>query len=168
MGHPLEGLNRVSFIVLTPITVLNETSLRTHSDVVLPTARGALAKELVGRHGMTQVQVAALFGVTNAAVSQYLKGVRGGNSVIDRSEYRSDFYEEISRIADKVAAGEDVTACLCTICRFVKECGLLKALYVLEGYTGELGICMECPNLAIIRPCNPPAGDFRRNPRARP
>ncbi|MBP5203428.1 MAG: transcriptional regulator, partial [Candidatus Methanomethylophilaceae archaeon] len=58
---------------------------------VLPTARGALAKELVGRHGMTQVQVAALFGVTNAAVSQYLKAVRGGNSVIDRSEYRSDF-----------------------------------------------------------------------------
>ena len=168
MGHPLEGLNRVSFIVLTPITVRMKLPCELIVMHVLPTARGALAKELVGRHGMTQVQVAALFGVTNAAVSQYLKGVRGGNSVIDRSEYRSDFYEEISRIADKVAAGEDVTACLCTICRFAKECGLLKALYVLEGYTGELGICMECPNLAIIRPCNTSADDFRRNHRARP
>ena len=119
---------------------------------ILPTARGALAKELVNRHNMTQIQVARLFGVTRAAVSQYLKGFRGGNAVIDRSEYRNDFYRVISQMADRVAAGEEVTEVLCGICRFVKECGLLRALYVLEGYDGELGICMECPNLAIVYP----------------
>ncbi len=119
---------------------------------ILPTARGALAKELVNRHNMTQVQVAGLFGVTSAAVSQYLKGFRGGNAIIDRSEYRNDFYKMISKMADRVAAGEDVTEALCGICHFVKDCGLLRALYILEGYNGELGICMECPNLAIVYP----------------
>ena len=63
---------------------------------ILPTARGALAKELVHNHGMTQVQVANLFGVTSAAVSQYIKGLRGGNNLIDKSAYREDFYKMIA------------------------------------------------------------------------
>ena len=117
---------------------------------ILPTARGSLAKELVKRHGMTQVQVARLFGVTSAAVSQYIKGLRGGNSLIDKSAYREDFYDKIAKSADAVAAGEDVTEALCGTCAFVKESGLLRALYVVEGCSGDLGVCMECPRLGII------------------
>ena len=113
---------------------------------ILPTARGALAKELVHNHGMTQVQVANLFGVTSAAVSQYIKGLRGGNNLIDKSAYREDFYK------DAVAGGKDLTLALCEICTFVKESGLLKALYVYEGYSGELGVCMECPKTTITIP----------------
>ncbi len=119
---------------------------------ILPTARGALAKELVNRHNMTQVQVANLFGVTSAAVSQYLKGFRGGNDIIDRSEYRNDFYKVISEMADRVHEGEEVTEALCGICHYVKDSGLLRALYILEGYDGEIGVCMECPDLAIVYP----------------
>ncbi len=119
---------------------------------ILPTARGALAKELVHNHGMTQVQVAALFGVTSAAVSQYIKGLRGGNNIIDKSAYRDDFYNMIAESANRVAAGEDATECLCSICAFVKESGLLRALYVFEGYSGDLGQCMECPRTAITIP----------------
>ena len=117
---------------------------------ILATARGSLAKELVKRHGMTQVQVAHLFGVTSAAVSQYLKGLRGGNNLIDKSAYRDDFYGMIADAADAVAAGEDVTEALCRICGFVKDSGLLRALYVFEGYSGDLGQCMECPRLCIV------------------
>ena len=112
---------------------------------ILPTARGALAKELVHNHGMTQVQVANLFGVTSAAVqvqvanlfgvtsaavSQYIKGLRGGNNLIDKSAYREDFYKMIADTADVVASGKDLTEALCEICTFVKTSGLLKALYV--------------------------------------
>ena len=116
---------------------------------ILPTARGSLAKDLVYRHGLTQVQVAKLFGVTSAAISQYLKGIRGGNSLIDKSAYCDDFYRMISEAADRVVEGEDVTDALCGICEFVKDSGLLHALYVFEGYSGELGDCMECPRIPI-------------------
>ncbi len=119
---------------------------------ILPTARGALAKELVHNHGMTQVQVANLFGVTSAAVSQYIKGLRGGNNLIDKSAYREDFYKMIAEKADAVVAGMDLINALCEICAFVKSSGLLKALYVYEGYSGELGMCMECPRTAIVIP----------------
>ena len=117
---------------------------------ILPTARGALARDLVTSHGMTQTQVAKLFGVTSAAVSQYLKGMRGGNNLIDRSAYKDDFYAEIARMADEISQGADVTESLCGICNFVKESGLLKALYVFEGYSGDLGICADCPRLNIV------------------
>ncbi len=119
---------------------------------ILPTARGAIAKELVTRHGMTQTQVAKMFGVTSAAVSQYIKGMRGGNTLIDKSAYRDDFYAMIADTADRIAAGADITESLCMICSFVKESGLLRALYVFEGYTGELGVCMDCPRINIVSP----------------
>ena len=101
---------------------------------ILPTARGALAKEL------------------GAAVSQYIKGLRGGNNLIDKSAYREDFYKMIADTADVVANGKDLTEALCEICTFVKTSGLLKALYVYEGYSGELGVCMECPRTTITIP----------------
>lgn len=122
---------------------------------ILPTARGALAKELVTRHGMTQTQVAKVFGVTSAAVSQYIKGMRGGNNLIDKSAYRDDFYKMIADTADRIVAGADVTESLCGICAFVKETGLLRALYVYEGYSGELGTCYDCPRINIVNPIVP-------------
>ncbi len=116
---------------------------------VLPTAKGALAKELVNKHGMTQVQVARLFGVTSAAISQYLKGIRGGNSVIDKSAYKEDFYRMIEDMADSIAAGMPIEEALCYICDYVKDCGLLKALYVLEGYPPDKINILECPKNTI-------------------
>ncbi len=116
---------------------------------ILPTARGAIAKELVMSHNMTQTQVARLFGVTSAAVSQYIKGLRGGNTLIDRSAYKEDFYAMVANIAAKIANGADVSESLCDICAFTKTSGLLKALYIYEGYSGELGVCMDCPRHAI-------------------
>ncbi len=100
---------------------------------VLPTTKGALAKELVNRHGMTQVEVARIFGVTSAAISQYVKGVRGQNSLIDKSAYKHDFYKLIAVLADSIAAGGSISDALCTVCEFTKESGLLKALYVYEN-----------------------------------
>ena len=112
---------------------------------LLPTARGELAKELVRAHGFTQAKVASIFGVTSAAVSQYIKGLRGGNPHIDGSIYRGQFYEEISMSAERVAAGADVTEELCGICNFVKRIGMLDEIYLKTGAVDDLSKCVECP-----------------------
>lgn len=119
---------------------------------VLPVARGSISRDLVDRYGMTQVQVAKLFGVTSAAVSQYLKGIRGGDHIINRSAYKDDFHAVIRKISDMIVSGEDVSECLCMVCSFTKNSGLLKALYVYDGYSGENIACMECPRFNIIVP----------------
>ena len=112
---------------------------------LLPTARGELAKELVRAHGYTQAKVAGLFVVTSAAVSQYIKGLRGGNPYIDGSVYRGAFYQQISESAERIANGADMLDELCEICNFVKRIGMLDEIYLKQGAKEDLPKCMECP-----------------------
>ncbi len=119
---------------------------------VLPTARGAIARSLVRNHGYTQIRVAETFGVTGAAVSQYLKGLRGGNPLIDGSPMRDDFYKMVDKAADMISEGYNVTEVLCAICVYVKRSGLIDTLYESSGGKGILINCLECPRFNIY-PC---------------
>ena len=69
---------------------------------VLPTIRREIAKELVDTYRMKQVDVGHLFGVTDAAISQYLKKKRGGNVWIESSERYPEFLEEIKVSAKRI------------------------------------------------------------------
>lgn len=118
---------------------------------ILPTARGELAKELVKVHGFTQAAVAQLFGVTSAAVSQYIKGLRGGNPYVDSSSYRDEFYRSISVSAEKIAKdGADITEELCTICKVTKNNGMLDEIYKRQGEKIVLTKCLECPRTNFV------------------
>ena len=112
---------------------------------VLPTAKCAMAKELVTKYGMRQTDVARLFGVTPAAISQYMSGNRGGSSIIDESEYRDGFYGIVMEMADSIAAGMDTTEALCHVCEYAKSSGLLTDLYMKEGYDAEAVGTFYCP-----------------------
>lgn len=115
---------------------------------VLPTARSEIAKSLISKHGYKQIEVAHLFGVTGSAVSQYLKGVRGGSEVINNSAQRDGFYKMTDKASDSISEGMDVTEVLCTICGFVKESGMIKELCAARGFEYDHR-CIECPRLNI-------------------
>ncbi len=76
-----------------------------------------MAKELVNRYKLRQIDVARMLGVTQAAVSQYLRGARG--NMID---LKGD--KEIMRIIDRIASGlankdltkKDLSLLVCEIC----------------------------------------------------
>lgn len=116
---------------------------------VLPTARSAIARSLIERHGYKQITVAKSFGVTGSAVSQYLKGVRGGSKVINESPHCEDFYKMIDRAADAINDGLNVLEILCTICEFVKDSGMIHELCAAKGMDGEAVNCIDCPRLNI-------------------
>jgi len=117
---------------------------------ILPTARGEVAKELVTVHGFTQTRVAEAFGITNAAISQYLKGLRGGNPLVESSPFRNHFYECIAKAADNIAEGHDVMEELCVICNDIKVCGMLDNIYKNQGEEMPLAECIECPRDNIV------------------
>lgn len=95
---------------------------------VLPLVRRELARELVQNHGMSQAEVAKMFDVTDAAISQYLTKKRGG-------EYSSapmypEFLEAVRDSAIRMAAGASAyDSEVCRLCAVVKRSGLLAVIY---------------------------------------
>lgn len=95
---------------------------------VLPLIRRELAKALVRNHGITQSEVARMFGVTDAAISQYLNEKRGGE--YSSSRFYQGFLAEVEASAARLAErGADFGTELCHLCAYVKGSGFLAEIY---------------------------------------
>jgi predicted transcriptional regulator len=122
---------------------------------VLPSIRRELARELVEKHHLSQAEVARRFGVTDAAISQYLKSKRGTSKEIENSGKYDEFRKELEQSAVRIVNGSDIVTETCRICEFVKRNGMLAKVY--EIHTGKkppLCVCpeMECYPQAPIGP----------------
>jgi predicted transcriptional regulator len=97
---------------------------------VLPTIRKDIARELVEKHKMSQTEVAKRFGVTGAAISQYLKRKRGENVVLQEGPDNAQYMEAITASAARIAAGATEFADeVCGMCKLVKRVGILAQIY---------------------------------------
>ncbi len=86
---------------------------------VLPRIRVALAREL-HRRGYSVTQIARMLETSPAAVSQYLSGRRG-------KDVPPAFLDDIRVLADRLAAGEDISKDLCDLCNKIRESGEITA-----------------------------------------
>jgi hypothetical protein len=86
---------------------------------LIPTARALLVKDLVERHNLSQVEIANRLGITQPAVSQYLRSLRGTSrtKVLLRM---SDFMESLMKFSDDIAAGKvrgiKISEMYCKLC----------------------------------------------------
>jgi hypothetical protein len=72
---------------------------------VLPTVRAILVRDLVERHNLSQVEVAKRLGITQPAVSQYLRSLRGASRAKALLR-KSDFMKSIKKFSNAIASGE--------------------------------------------------------------
>ncbi|MEM2907963.1 MAG: helix-turn-helix domain-containing protein [Candidatus Hadarchaeales archaeon] len=90
---------------------------------VLPTIRAILVKDLVERHNLNQVEVAKRLGITQPAVSQYLRSLRG-TSRAKALLRRGDFMRSIKELSDLIAKGEvkgkKVAEMYCNLCEMLR------------------------------------------------
>ncbi|MXV62786.1 transcriptional regulator [Natronorubrum sp. JWXQ-INN-674] len=98
-------------------------------DRFLPTVRAMLATRLADR-GMTQQEIAANLGVTQAAVSKYVGGESGGD---DRFRNHPETVATVDRIADGLSSGEmdgyDALAELLSLIRSLEDRGPICELH---------------------------------------
>ena len=97
---------------------------------VLPIVRREVANELVNVHHMSQAEVARKFGVTDAAISQYLKKKRGDSAIIENSIKYPEFIGKIRESASAIAEGKSTFEMeMCRVCRTVGEMGIIDEIY---------------------------------------
>jgi len=99
---------------------------------LLPALRVLIARELIEKHGLSRVRAAEKMELTPAAITQYLKKVRG-KTAVQLVESSDEAVKIISEMASDLAKGEasvyDVLQNLCKICQIMRSKGLLCEMH---------------------------------------
>ncbi|MBS7621823.1 hypothetical protein KEJ32_06915 [Candidatus Bathyarchaeota archaeon] len=120
---------------------------------LLPPVRAALAKQLMTKHGLKQMEAAKLLGVSQPAISLYNKKMRGKALDLEKDKVIKRLIEGL---ADSLAKGglshEDFTLKFCEICKVARGKGLLCDMHKVLDPTFRIekcGLCMspslKCP-----------------------
>ena len=106
---------------------------------VVPAIRRELAKGLI-KKGLKQKEVAGILGVTEAAVSQYMKSKRA-----DSVRFSEDVLEEIGRSVERIAAHKgNVVEEIVRIAKLCRERGILCKVHRNHSRVSKnCRICME-------------------------
>jgi predicted transcriptional regulator len=99
---------------------------------VLPALRVLIARELIEKHGLSRVRAAEKMELTPAAITQYLKKVRGETAIqlIESSDETVKIISEMASDLAKVEASVyDVLQNICKVCQIMRSNGLLCEMH---------------------------------------
>ena len=90
---------------------------------ILPAVRALVAKELTGKHKLTQQKAAEKLGVTQAAVSQYSRELRGwrGKLIPEDGKIMNEVKVLASVVAEKKLNAPESIEQLSEICKMVRD-----------------------------------------------
>lgn len=113
---------------------------------VLPAVRAMIARELMIKHKLSQRKAALLLGVSQPAVSQYKRDLRGFRSEIFRNN--PGLRVMVERIAEGMASGviKDMQSTLsfCELCKEIRFSGAGCELHGNRDRSrGQCSICMD-------------------------
>ncbi len=89
---------------------------------LLPIVRAEIAKQLMVKYLMSETEAAKLLGVSQASISHYMNGERGGKEHDIIKKWRPEIEKFASKAADDLIAHrslDDVSAAYCELCRAV-------------------------------------------------
>jgi len=96
---------------------------------ILPAIRAAIAKELFVTHELTQREISKRLGITQPAVSQYLKEIRGHVNIIKNKKTM----KEIKKLSEEIANGKlnwgQIHKRFCSICLGLREARIICKLH---------------------------------------
>ena len=118
------------------------------SKLLIPAVRVILSKELVVEKGLKEDEVARMLGITQAAVSNYLRGTRGDNEIISKLTSLSEIMSMIKEISADLSTNKAYTAK--TLSKFIALCNYMRysliicdAHHSLERNIDEK-VCEQC------------------------
>src|SRR5438093_13170007 len=106
------------------------------SKLLIPAVRAILSKELVIEKGLKEEEVARMRGITQAAVSNYLRGTRGDNELISKLMSLSEIMIMIKEISDDLSTNRAYTAK--TLSKFITLCNYMRHYVIICDYNNTL------------------------------
>ena len=126
------------------------------SKSLIPALRAIIAKKLADEHKIREDQISKMLGVTQAAISNYIRGTRGDPELIKKLLSEKQVSEIIIEICDNLATDKSYTPS--TLAKFIGLCNYIKSSLLicdihhnLESDIDE-AICKECESMLLKGP----------------
>jgi len=126
------------------------------SKSLIPALRAIIAKKLAVEHKIREDQISKMLGVTQAAISNYIRGTRGDPELIKKLLAEKQVSEIIIEICDNIATDKSYTPS--TLAKFIGLCNYIKSSLLicdihhnLESDIDE-AICKECESMLLKGP----------------
>lgn len=126
------------------------------SRTLIPALRAILAKKLAEDHRIREDEISKMLGVTQAAISNYIRGTRGDPALIGKllsDEQVSNMLNELCKnLASDMAYTPSSLSKFIGLCNYIKSSLLICEIHhTLESNIDEK-ICKECENMLLKGP----------------
>ena len=126
------------------------------SKTLIPALRAILAKKLAEDHNVREEEISKMLGVTQAAVSNYIRGTRGDPALIAKLLSEQQVATLIDELTENLSS--DMAYTPSSLSKFIGLCNYIKSSLLicdihhnLESDIDEK-ICKECENMLLKGP----------------
>ncbi|MGQ0638477.1 MAG: transcriptional regulator [Nitrososphaerota archaeon] len=123
---------------------------------LIPALRAILAKRLIEEHGIREEEVSKLLGVTQAAISNYIRGTRGDPTLISKLLAVKEVADMVDDICNNLASNMAYTPA--SLSKFIGLCNYIKSSLLICDIHHNLetnideAVCKECENMLLKGP----------------
>ena len=126
------------------------------SKTLIPALRAILAKKLAEVHKIREDEISKMLGVTQAAVSNYIRGTRGDPQLIQKLLAEEQVANMLDELSDSLAS--DMAYTPSSLSKFIGLCNYIKSSLLicdihhnLESDIDEK-VCKECESMLLKGP----------------
>ncbi len=126
------------------------------SRTLIPALRAILAKKLAENHNIGEDEISKLLGVTQAAISNYIRGTRGDPKLIDKLLAEKQVMMLLNDLSENLAS--DMAYTPSSLAKFIGLCNYIKSSLLICDIHHHLEtnidekICKECENILLKGP----------------
>ena len=95
------------------------------SKTLIPALRAILAKDLANRYHIREDEISKMLGVTQAAISNYIRGTRGDPKLIEKLLEEKQVADMLGDISDNLSSDKAYTPS--SLSKFIGLCNYIKS-----------------------------------------
>lgn len=126
------------------------------SKTLIPALRAILAKKLAVDHKIREDEISKMLGVTQAAISNYIRGTRGDPQLIQKLLAEEQVSKLVDDLSDSLAS--DMAYTPSSLSKFIGLCNYIKSSLLICDIHHKLEedideqVCKECENMLLKGP----------------